>query len=184
MLHADRCLPAVRDVGVVGNRRLLLEIAQQTPRPVVDVAESLQRLLVRRQRTVERIGGKVGPSIVVDANDGDRQRTLRPQDVRVQDVVVVEPCAAANNRPIGELIREADSWLDVVRVLRPIGHLERRELDALRERVPDQVVAQPEIDGEPRRRFSSRPAPTRRTSTCRAASGTSIHPRRPPGSWS
>ena len=57
---ADRALPAVRHVRVVGNRRLFLEIAQQAPGPVVDVAEPLQRLVVGRQRPVERVGREVG----------------------------------------------------------------------------------------------------------------------------
>src|SRR5262249_20009555 len=44
--YADRALPTVRDMRVIWNRSLLLEIAEQTARPVVDVAESLECLII------------------------------------------------------------------------------------------------------------------------------------------
>ena len=65
-----------------------------------------------------------------------------------------------------------------------LGQLERRERHVLRERVPDQVVAGAEVQRQLVRRPSSRPAPTRRTSTCGPASGSSTSRTRRPCSAS
>ena len=181
---ADGALPAVRDVRVVGNRRLFLEIAQQAPGPVVDVAEPLQRLVVGRQRPVERVRREVGPAVVVDANDGNRQRTLRPQHVRVQDVVVVQPRAAANHGPVVDLVGEADARLHVVRVLRTVraARTAGRRRSARTSSRSGRTAGRGSASGSTRP--SSRPAPTRRISRAAAASGTPTSPTRRPGSWS
>ncbi len=161
---ADGALPAVRHVRVVRDRRHLLQIAEQTwrrageagrrPRRIrriirsssARIAEPGQSLLIGRNRAVERVRREVGTSRdVVDRDDGDGKRAHRPQHVRVQLVVVIETCAAAQHRVVGERIRKTEARLDVVRVLRPARKLERQERHVLREGVHDQVITHAKI---------------------------------------
>ena len=142
----ERALPAVGHVGVLRNRRLLLQVSQQAARRVGDVAEARQRLRVGRRRTVERVRHEIGAhGGVVDGNDGDRQHTLRPEDIGVDHVVVVQAGSAAQHGAIVHRVGEAEPRLNVVGVLRTASLLRRLEHRALRERVPDQVVARAEI---------------------------------------
>ena len=73
----------MRHARIIRNRRLLLEVAQQTPRRIVHVAEALQRLLVGRDRlgVVAPRGGAAGidngaapPDAVLPADPSDTPR--------------------------------------------------------------------------------------------------------------
>ena len=159
MRHADRALPGVLYVRIFRNRRHFLKVSQQARRGSrescgtpcfegggIHVAEPLLRLGERRQRPVERVGRKVRTAIIGDVNHGNRQRGTRPRcGLRIQGIRVVQPESAAQYRPPGELVGKAESRLDVLRLLRAPGRFERQEGDVLGKRIPQQVVARPEV---------------------------------------
>ena len=140
-LNANRGLPAVLDIRVVGRRRQLLQAARETAGPVVvDVAEVRKGLRGRRGRPVKRVQREVGPAVVVDFDRRDRLVTHRPHlQVRQHIAIVPPPPPAADDRPIIQLIRKAQPRLNIVGVIRTSTFKDRRHNGVIRPRVRDEV---------------------------------------------
>ena len=71
---------------------------------------------------------KSGRPSLLTSTDGNRLRCRTSTCEVRQDVAVVQPDAAADDRPLVQLIREAEARLDVVRVVRPARLEDRRDV--------------------------------------------------------